>query len=95
MSTDSSVSRRFIVHGRVQGVGFRYAASRTARKLKLTGWVRNQPDGSVEIVAEGPASSIKKFETWLESGPPGARVSRVEVQPIHTSAAYSDFRVEY
>ena len=95
MSTHRNVSRRFIVHGRVQGVGFRYAASRTARRLGIVGWVRNRPEGTVELIAEGSSKSIQKLAAWLGSGPPGARVTRVEVDSLRSSDSYVDFRVEY
>lgn len=67
-----------IVHGRVQGVGFRYAAREAARALGLCGWVRNQSDGSVELHAEGAADALARFEAWLAKGPPGAAVERID-----------------
>jgi acylphosphatase len=71
-------SYRFIVAGQVQGVGFRYAAMAQARRLGLTGWVANLPDGSVEGVAAGADAALAQFRDWLQRGPPAARVQRVD-----------------
>jgi acylphosphatase len=74
------VKRLFaIVHGRVQGVGFRAATLRTARALDLSGWVRNRPDDSVEVVADGEPSALKRLEEFLRRGPPAAHVRGVDV----------------
>jgi acylphosphatase len=73
------VARRFRVTGRVQGVGFRYFAQAAARMEGLSGWVQNQPDGSVEVVAEGDQESVLRFEAKLRRGPAGARVEDVRV----------------
>jgi acylphosphatase len=66
---------RIVVRGRVQGVGFRYAAVSEARRHGLSGWARNAPDGSVEIVAEGNAAAVEALLDWCRQGPPSARVS--------------------
>jgi acylphosphatase len=68
-----------IVRGRVQGVGFRAATARVARRLGLAGWVRNRMDDSVEITAEGDAAALAKLEEFLRRGPPGARVIAVDL----------------
>ena len=73
------VARRFRVTGRVQGVGFRYFAQEAAGVEGLSGSVRNQPDGSVEVVVEGESESVWRFEAKLRRGPPGARIDGVEV----------------
>ena len=65
--------------GRVQGVYFRASAVQQAATLRLTGWVKNCDDGSVEVVAEGPRAKLEEFIAWCRVGPPGARVSQVEV----------------
>jgi acylphosphatase len=70
-------SYRFVVSGQVQGVGFRYSAMAQARRLGLTGWVANLPDGSVEGVAAGPDEALHQFRDWLRRGPPAARVKGV------------------
>ena len=73
------MARRLRIHGRVQGVGFRYALLEEARRLGLTGWVRNRPDGSVEAVADGPADALDALVRWANHGPPAAAVTRVDV----------------
>ena len=67
-----------LVRGRVQGVGFRWHVRETARSLGLSGWVRNRPDGAVEIAAEGSEQSLQRLQGELQKGPPGAVVSSVE-----------------
>ncbi len=71
-------SRWWVVKGRVQGVGFRWFAVRQAEALGLVGWVRNQDDGSVEVVAKGPEASLQQLEDALRRGPAGARVVNLE-----------------
>ena len=66
-----------IIKGRVQGIGFRYSALSTARGLKLSGWVRNLADGSVETRAKGSAEQIASYLSWLGSGPPMAQVDQL------------------
>jgi acylphosphatase len=66
------------VRGRVQGVGFRAATLREGRGLGLRGWVRNLPDGGVEVVAEGPRATLDALEAFLRRGPRGAHVSNVD-----------------
>jgi acylphosphatase len=65
------------VHGRVQGVGFRYFVVRRATDLALTGWVANEPNGSVRCVAEGPRAALEMLLDALQDGPAGALVDRV------------------
>ena len=74
------VARRYVVSGRVQGVGFRYFAQTTASRVGLHGWVRNLPDGRVEAAAEGDADAMGRFEQALRHGPPGARVDQLEIE---------------
>ena len=72
-------SYRFVVTGRVQGVGFRAATRRKAQSLGLSGWVRNRNDGAVEGVVTGKdAAAIETFHQWLIQGPPVSRVERVD-----------------
>jgi acylphosphatase len=87
------VARRFRVTGRVQGVGFRYFAEASARAEGLSGWVQNQPDGSVEIVAEGDRESVFRFEAKVRRGPAGARIDRVDVQDDVPSGRAGGFTV--
>jgi len=73
------VARQYTISGRVQGVGFRYFTETAAVQEGIRGWVRNAPDGRVEVAAEGDADAIERFEGKLRHGPPGARVDHVEV----------------
>lgn len=81
------------VSGRVQGVFFRGACADEARALALTGWVRNLPDGRVEIVAEGRRTALKALAAWAHQGPPVARVIQVEEEWSEFQAGFNDFRV--
>lgn len=78
--------RRLVVHGRVQGVGFRDALRAEALRLTLRGWVRNRTDGTVEALLEGPAPALDALTAWARRGPPAARVDRVEVGLAGTEA---------
>ena len=73
---------RYTVFGRVQGVGYRYFVLRQAERLGLTGFARNRPDGSVEVVAEGPDETLGELAAQLEQGPAFSSVSGVERAPI-------------
>ena len=72
-------TRHLKISGRVQGVSFRYSMRAEARRLGVTGWVRNRHDGSVEAVVQGSAEAVDALVEWSRHGPPGARVSGVEV----------------
>ena len=76
------VARRFIISGRVQGVGFRFFAEDQARAENVAGHVRNLPDGRVEVVAEGDEEGVLRFERALHRGPRGAIVERVVAESI-------------
>lgn len=84
-----------IVHGRVQGVSFRYYTQLTAQSLGITGWVRNLPDGTVEVVAEGTADQLKQFEEFIVQGSIGARVDSVDISEGEASASYQSFQITY
>ena len=71
------LSRRFHIHGRVQGVGFRWSLHAKASELGLAGWVRNRDDGSVEALVRGTPEAVGSLTAWAWQGPPGARVDRV------------------
>ena len=73
------IRRHATVHGLVQGVGYRAACRREARRLGLGGWVRNRADGTVEAVVEGEPAAVALLVRWLHHGPPGARVTGVTV----------------
>jgi acylphosphatase len=72
-------SKRVIVTGFVQGVGFRYSLAGRAEARDVSGWVRNRPDGSVEALLEGVPAEVEALVDWCRVGPRGARVDRVEV----------------
>jgi len=72
-------THRLRIHGRVQGVWFRESMRLEAERLNVTGWVRNTPDGAVEAVIQGPAGAVEAMIEWARSGPPLARVDRVEI----------------
>ncbi|MBI2223155.1 MAG: acylphosphatase [Acidobacteria bacterium] len=76
------VARRFIVSGRVQGVGFRFFAEEQARAEHLSGYVRNLPDGRVEAVAQGEEQSVLRFERALNRGPRSAIVEHVAAEAL-------------
>jgi acylphosphatase len=71
--------RRLVVHGDVQGVGYRWSCVRQAERLGVAGWVRNLPDGTVEIAVEGPDPAVDALVAWAKRGPSGADVSYLEV----------------
>jgi acylphosphatase len=73
------IRRRVVVHGRVQGVFFRDSARARANAHGVAGWVRNRPDGAVEAVLEGSAEAVDRVVRFLETGPPSAEVSDIEV----------------
>jgi acylphosphatase len=87
------LARRFLISGRVQGVGFRWFAHDAATREGITGWVRNLPDGRVEALAEGEAEGIIRFERALRAGPRAARVERVDVASEEPSGAYPAFSI--
>jgi len=84
---------QLLVRGRVQGVFFRASTQREAQRLALAGWVRNLPDGSVEILAEGDENRLNDLVAWAHRGPPAARVDHVEVRWGDFVGGASDFRV--
>ena len=71
------ISRRFRIHGKVQGVYFRHSTRLQAQRLSLTGYAQNLPDGTVEVLAHGAAGAVEELHRWLHRGPDGARVDRV------------------
>jgi acylphosphatase len=73
------VRRRVVVHGRVQGVGFRYGLARAAGTRGLAGWARNRPDGTVEAVFEGEPEAVESLVRFSREGPRGSDVERVDV----------------
>ena len=86
-------ARRFVLSGRVQGVGFRYFAQDIARREGLAGFVRNLPDGRVEVLAEGDRESLDRLEMALRRGPSRARVQDLEIDAVPASGTYLGFDV--
>jgi acylphosphatase len=84
-----------IVHGRVQGVYFRDFARRRATELGLTGYARNLPDGTVEVYAEGERERLYQLISYLESGPPAARVGKIVTDWSEYTGNYTGFSVKY
>jgi acylphosphatase len=87
------IARRFIVSGRVQGVGFRYFAQDAARREGLHGYVLNRDDGSVEAVAEGEAESVDRFERALRRGPSRSRVEHVVIDEVNPDQGNTGFHI--
>ena len=87
------IARRFLVSGRVQGVGFRWFTQDTARREGAMGWVRNLPDGRVEAVVEGDSEAVTRVECAIRSGRRGARVEKVDVDEQEVGG-YRNFTVE-
>ena len=90
----SRVARKFLIRGEVQGVGYRFFAQRAAATHQVVGYVRNEPDGSVEVLAEGPAASVEAFKNDLAAGPQWATVEQLEEVDIDPSGKYTAFLVE-
>ena len=89
----STRARRFVVRGRVQGVGFRWFVEREAHILKIGGWVRNNPDGSVEVFAHGTRDQLTGLHSRLREGPRAARVDDVEVSEAEPIPGLTSFQV--
>jgi acylphosphatase len=87
------VGRRFIVKGRVQRVGFRYFVDEAARRERILGYVRNRHDGAVEVVAEGDADAMQRFEMAVRRGPAGARVDDIETTELEPTNRFNNFSV--
>ncbi|MDD3845728.1 MAG: acylphosphatase [Syntrophorhabdaceae bacterium] len=84
-----------IVRGVVQGVFFRYSTQREAQGLGLTGWVRNLPDGGVEIVCEGEEEAVEKLVQWSRKGPGGAFVEHTDVSREDHTGGFLTFEIRY
>jgi acylphosphatase len=82
-----------VVRGRVQGVGFRWFVSRVASRLELDGWVANEADGSVRVVAEGPVEALEELIDALERGPSGSSVADVAVNRFAPTGSMAGFSI--
>jgi acylphosphatase len=87
------IARRYLISGRVQGVGFRVFAEAQAAVEGLHGWVRNLPNGGVEVLFEGDAESVDRAEAKLRRGPAGARIQDVTVEEIVPSGRATGFSI--
>lgn len=95
MSTVDTSRIEATVSGHVQGVSFRHYTLLEARRLSLVGWVANQPDGTVRVVAEGPASALEALLAFLRRGSPAARVDVVDVNWSTATGTFTEFRVHH
>ena len=86
--------RRYIVRGRVQGVGFRWFVEREARTLDISGWVRNNVDGTVEVLAMGSGEQLRALRGRLEAGCRASRVDAVDELPAEPVQDLKTFRIE-
>jgi acylphosphatase len=93
MTQNSPLTKRFIVRGRVQGVGFRWFVEREAKQLGLAGWVRNNEDSTVECLASGPDDRLETLRARLKQGPRASRVDRVEVLDASESEVPETFEI--
>ena len=87
------IARRYVLSGRVQGVGFRYFTQDAARREGLHGYVVNRDDGSVEAVAEGEAESLERFERALRRGPSKSRVEHVVIDEVSPDQGNTGFHI--
>jgi acylphosphatase len=88
------ISKRILLRGRVQGVGFRHFTRKTAEQLGVTGWVKNLPDGGVLAVVQGTPSQVNAMIARLKEGPRYANVISVDITPVETQE-FSGFEVRY
>jgi acylphosphatase len=93
-SDKESQARRFVVRGRVQGVGFRWFVEREAHILGIAGWVRNNSDGSVEVLAMGTRDQLSGLRSRLQAGPRAARVDDVQESDARPVPGLTTFRIE-
>lgn len=84
---------KLTIEGHVQGVFFRQSTQDQARDLHLTGWVRNQPDGTVVAVAEGPKENLERLIDWCRQGPPAAEVKSVNVEWMAATGEFQRFKI--
>ena len=87
------IARRYIISGRVQGVGFRYFTEDVAMRENVSGYVRNLPDGRVETLIEGEAEAVGRVEVALWRGPRGSRVEDIQIEETAPSGHHTGFRI--
>lgn len=83
------------IYGRVQMVMYRDSARRKAKKLDLVGWVMNQPDGTVELIAEGKEENLKQFIDWCYNGPILAKVNKIDINWQEATGQFKKFNIKY
>ena len=91
----AKIRSHIFVKGKVQGVYYRQNTMETAKANAVTGWVRNLPDGRVEAILEGDEQNVNKVVEWCHSGPPDARVEKVEEKLENYTGEFSDFTIDY
>jgi len=89
----STLARRYLVRGRVQGVGFRWFVEREAHILQIAGWVRNNPDSTVEVFAQGTREQLAGLHSRLREGPRAARIDEVEISDAEPVTGLSSFQI--
>ena len=87
--------RAIKIYGKVQGVGYRFFATRTARRLELKGWIRNLRDGTVDAVVEGESENIDEWIAELKEGPRFAEVSKIDQEKRDFTGTLGDFDVKF
>ena len=92
---DTHARLHAVVSGIVQGVNFRYYTQERARQLRLTGWVRNLADGTVEVTAEGPRPALERLLEFLRRGPPAAAVMDVQTEWGRASGEFTSFELRW
>ena len=92
MSEKARVS--IIINGQVQGVFFRYKTQQEAHKLSLTGWVKNNGDGSVECMAEGEKDKLEELIKWCKQGPDGAKVDNIGIEWQGYEGGFGGFEIK-
>ena len=90
-----NVRVRLIIEGRVQGVWFRESTRREAVSLRLSGWVKNLPDGAVEALIEGPGNQVKELISWCHRGPASANVIRVHQNQEDWQGEFNSFDIVF
>jgi acylphosphatase len=88
-----NIRTHLIIEGRVQGVWFRESTRREAISLKLTGWVKNRPEGTVEVLIEGPEHEVNRLVSWCQKGPPAARVSGIRKEQDDWQDEFDSFDI--
>jgi acylphosphatase len=89
-----TIARKFLISGRVQGVGFRFFVQRSSARHQVRGYVKNLADGRVEALAEGDAAAVEAFRHDLAAGPTYSRVTDIEELVVDPTGRYSTFRIE-